>query len=117
MFLIVDKSNDSIHPRAQLGLPGKLVTITQLGRQRLVLLGLSETMKRQLLMLKKKLLMVRKNIPRMYNAYRDATDPDLGRTHLADRDNYRVMSPEEYALIEPTITKTGKSPTMAKKLL
>ena len=53
-------------------------------------------MKRQLLMLKKKLLMVRKNIPRMYNAYPDATDPDLGRTHLADRDNYRVMSPKSY---------------------
>ena len=69
-------------------------------------------------MLKKKLLMVRKNILQECTMLtRDATDPDLGRTHLADRDNYRVMSPEEYALIEPTITKTGKSPTMAKKLL
>ena len=47
---------------------------------------------------------------RRYNAFRDATDPQLGRTHKAERDNYRVMSSEEYALIEPMITKTGKSP-------
>ena len=53
---------------------------------------------------------------RMYNAYRDATDTQLGRTHLADRDNYRVMSAEEYALIEPMITKTGKSPYNGKTI-
>ena len=53
---------------------------------------------------------------RMYNAYRDATDPDLGRTHKADRDNYRVMDAEEYALIEPMITKTGKSPYNGKTI-
>ena len=53
---------------------------------------------------------------RMYNAYRDATDTQLGRTHLADRDNYRVMSAEEYALIEPMITKTGKSPYSGKTI-
>tara|TARA_B100000902_G_scaffold359604_1_gene375538 strand:- start:7381 stop:7803 length:423 start_codon:yes stop_codon:yes gene_type:complete len=53
---------------------------------------------------------------RMYNAFRDATDTDLGRTHLADRDNYRVMSAEEYALIEPMITKTGKSPYNGKEI-
>lgn len=53
---------------------------------------------------------------RMYNAYRDATDTDLGRTHLADRDNYRVMSSEEYKLIEPMITKTGKSPYNGKTI-
>tara|TARA_A200000159_G_C7016411_1_gene212042 strand:- start:77 stop:499 length:423 start_codon:yes stop_codon:yes gene_type:complete len=53
---------------------------------------------------------------RMYNAYRDATDPALGRTHKADRDNYRVMDAEEYALIEPMITKTGKSPYNGKTI-
>ena len=53
---------------------------------------------------------------RMYNAYRDATDTQLGRTHLADRDYYRVMSAEEYALIEPMITKTGKSPYNGKTI-
>ena len=47
---------------------------------------------------------------RAYNAYRTATDKDLGQTHKADINNYRVMSAEEYALIEPMITKTGKSP-------
>jgi len=47
---------------------------------------------------------------RAYNAFREATDPALGRTHVADRDNYRVMSEEEYAIIEPFITETGIAP-------
>jgi len=52
----------------------------------------------------------------MYNAYRDATDTHLGRTHLADRDNYRVMASEEYALIEPMITETGMCPGTGKTI-
>ena len=52
----------------------------------------------------------------MYNTYRDATDTDLGRTHLADRDNYRVMSSEEYKLIEPMITTTGTRPYDGKTI-
>lgn len=52
----------------------------------------------------------------MYNAYRDATEKQLGRTHLADRDNYRVMASEEYALIEPMITTTGMCPGSGKEI-
>ena len=50
-------------------------------------------------------------------SFRTATDKDLGQTHKADVNNYRVMHVEEYALIESMITKTGKSPTMVRKLL
>jgi hypothetical protein len=53
---------------------------------------------------------------RMHNAYRDATDTNLGRTHLADRDNYRVMSSAEYKLIEPMITTTGTRPYDGKTI-
>ena len=52
----------------------------------------------------------------MYNHFRDATDKDLGRTHCADRDNYRIMHVEEYKLIEPMITKTGIAPGTGKEI-
>lgn len=47
-----------------------------------------------------------------YNHFRDATDPALGRTHRADRDNYVVMTEEEYSMVEPMVERknmmTGK---------
>ena len=52
----------------------------------------------------------------LYNAYREATEEILGRTHLADRDNYRIMDADEYKLIEPTITKTGICPGTGKEI-
>ena len=52
----------------------------------------------------------------MYNAYREATEEVLGRTHLADRDNYRVMDADEYKLVEPIITKTGICPGTGKEI-
>ncbi len=52
----------------------------------------------------------------MYNAFRDATDKDLGRTHRADRDNYVVMSYVDYKAIEPMITKTGICPGTGKEI-
>ena len=41
----------------------------------------------------------------MYNTFRDATDKELGRTHVADKANYRVMDYSEYKLIEPMVEK------------
>jgi len=41
----------------------------------------------------------------MYNTFRDATDKELGRTHVADKTNYRVMDYSEYKLIEPMVEK------------
>jgi hypothetical protein len=52
----------------------------------------------------------------MYNIFREATDKDLGRTHLALKSNYRVMDSEEYMLIEPMITKTGQCPGTGKQI-
>ena len=53
---------------------------------------------------------------RWYNHYEDATNPVKGRTHVADRDNYRVMHADEYALIEPQITRTGICPGTGKQM-
>ena len=43
----------------------------------------------------------------MHNAYRNATDPVLGRTHCADKGNYMIMSKEDYDLIEPMVERTN----------
>ena len=52
----------------------------------------------------------------MYNAFRDATDEALGRTHCGDVDNYAVMGVEEYNIVEPQITKTGICPGSGKEI-
>ncbi len=52
----------------------------------------------------------------MYNAFRDATDPALGRTHCADVDNYAVMGVDEYNIVEPQITKTGICPGTGEEI-
>lgn len=44
---------------------------------------------------------------RLYNAFRDATDPALGRTHLAQRDNFVIMTADEYSMVEPMVEKTN----------
>ena len=110
MFVIVDKSNDSIHQE-----PTRPSWKTGYYKSEgAAKAGITRTIKfyeKAVADVEEKVANGEKEYSsRMYNAYRDATDPDLGRTHLADRDNYRVMSSEEYALIEPMITKTGKSP-------
>ena len=43
----------------------------------------------------------------MYNEFRDATDPCLGRTHCGDVDNYVVMSYVAYMAIEPMVERTN----------
>ena len=110
MFVIVDKSNDSIHQE-----PTRPSWKTGYYKSEgAAKAGITRTIKfyqKAVADVEEKVANGEKEYSsRMYNAYRDATDPDLGRTHLADRDNYRDMSSEEYALIEPMITKTGKSP-------
>ena len=51
---------------------------------------------------------------RRYNAFRDATDPALGRTHCFDRDNFKVVAVDDY--IEPQVTRTGIAPGTGKKI-
>ena len=110
MFVIVDKSNDSIHHE-----PTRPSWKTGYYKSEgAAKAGITRTIKfyeKAVADVEEKVANGEKEYSsRMYNAYRDATDPDLGRTHKADRNNYRVMHSEEYALIEPMITKTGKSP-------
>ena len=51
---------------------------------------------------------------RMYNAYRDATDPVMKRTHCADINNYEIVAVDEY--VEPQITRTGRRPYDGKEI-
>ena len=50
----------------------------------------------------------------MYNAYRDATDPVLGRTHCDQPESYQVMTVEEYG--DPQRTDTGTCPYNGKTI-
>ena len=110
MFVIVDKSNDSIHQEPTRP-SWKTGYYKSEGAAKAGITRTTKFYEKAVADVEEKVANGEKEYSsRMYNAYRDATDPDLGRTHLADRDNYRVMSSEEYALIEPMITKTGKSP-------
>ena len=110
MYVIVDKSNDSIH-REPTRPSWKDSPYKSEGAAKA---GITRTIK----FYEKAVADVEKVVAegkpeyhsRAYNAYRTATDKDLGQTHKADVNNYRVMHVEEYALIEPMITKTGKSP-------
>jgi hypothetical protein len=43
----------------------------------------------------------------LYNAFRDATDSALGRTHLAQRDNFVIMTADEYSMVEPMVERTN----------
>ena len=42
-----------------------------------------------------------------YNHFADATDPAKGRTHLAQRDNFVIMSEDEYSMVEPMVERTN----------
>ena len=115
-FVIVDKSNDSIHREPN----KKSYARTSYKSEGAAKAGITRTIK----FYDKAKAQVAKVVAEgkeefyapMYNAFRDATDKDLGRTHCADRNNYRVMSSEEYALIEPMITQTGNCPGTGKEI-
>ena len=116
MFVIVDKSNDSIHqePTRPSWKSGYYKSV---GAAKA---GITRTVKFYQAAIDEVAEVVAEGKPeyhaRRYNAFRDATDTDLGRTHVADRDNYRVMHVEEYALIEPQITRTGICPGTGKEM-
>ena len=50
----------------------------------------------------------------LYNAYRHATDPDLGRTYVNDPATYEVMTLEQYG--DPQDTRTGRCPYNGKMI-
>lgn len=99
MYIIVNKNNDSIHRE-----PSKRsYASTQYKSEGAAKAGITRTVKFYQAAIDEVAEVVAEGKPeyhaRRYNAFRDATDTDLGRTHVADRDNYRVMHVEEYALI------------------
>lgn len=116
MYIIVDKSNDSIHREPN----KKSYANTQYKSEAAAKAGITRTVKFYQAAIDEVAEVVAEGKPeyhaRRYNAFRDATDTDLGRTHVADRNNYRVMHVEEYALIEPMITKTGIAPGTGKEI-
>ena len=116
MFVIVDKSNDSIHQE-----PTRPSWKTGYYKSEgAAKAGITRTIKFYEKAVAEVAEVVAEGKPdytaRRYNAFRDATESQLGRTHKAKRDNYRVMSLEEYRLIEPMITKTGTSPYNGKTI-
>ena len=116
MYIIVNKKNDSIYKE-----PSKRsYASTQYKSEAAAKAGITRTIK----FYDKAIADVKKVVAegkpeyhsRYYNHFEDATNPDKGRTHVADRNNYRVMHVEEYALIEPFITKTGIAPGTGKEI-
>jgi hypothetical protein len=116
MFIIVDKSNDSIHREPN----KKSYASKQYKSEGAAKAGITRTIK----FYNKAIADVQSVVAEgkseyhspYYNHFRDATDKDLGRTHCADKGNYRVMHVEEYALIEPMITKTGRAPGTGEEI-
>ena len=116
MFVIVDKSNDSIHKEPTRP-SWKTGNYKSEGAAKA---GITRTVK----FYEKAIADVQKVVAegkkeyhsRWYNHYEDATNSAKGRTHVADRNNYRVMHVDEYALIEPKITRTGICPGTGKEM-
>ena len=116
MYVIVNKKNDSIYREPS----KKSYQTTMYKSEAAAKAGITRTVK----FYEKAIADVEKVVAEgkkeyhspLYNHYRDATDKALGRTHVADRDNFRVMHVEEYALIEPQITRTGICPGTGKKM-
>ena len=117
MYVILDKSNDSIHREPKFRSSWKDQSHNPEGAAKA---GITRTIKFYEKAIADVKEVVAEGKPeyhsRAYNAFRTATDKDLGQTHKADVNNYRVMHVEEYALIEPMITKTGKSPINGEEI-
>lgn len=107
MFVIVDKSNSSIHREPN----KKSYSSTQYKSEAAAKAGITRTIK----FYNKAKAQVAEVVANgeaeytapMYNAFRDATDPYLGRTHCGDVDNYVVMSYVDYMAIEPMVERTN----------
>ena len=107
MFVIVDKSNSSIHREPN----KKSYSSTQYKSEAAAKAGITRTIK----FYNKAKAQVAEVVANgkaeytapMYNEFRDATDPYLGRTHCGDVDNYVVMSYVDYMAIEPMVERTN----------
>ena len=107
MFVIVSKNNNSIHREPN----KKSYANTQYKNEAAAKAGITRTLKYYAKAIEDVNSVVaegkKKYASRLYNAYEEATNKDLGRTHLNDKNNYMVMSVEDYDLIEPMIERTN----------
>lgn len=107
MYVIVNKKNDSIFREPN----KKSYASTEYKSEAAAKAGITRTIKFYEKAVADVQSVVAEGKPeytsRYYNHFRTATDEALGRTHVADRDNFRVMHVEEYALIEPMVERTN----------
>ena len=52
----------------------------------------------------------------LYNAYRAATEPALGRTYVNDPNTYEILTSETYWNTVEMVTRTGISPYSGKEI-
>lgn len=116
MFVIVNKKNGSIHKEPSRARKG--YGAGPYGSQGAAKAGITRTVKFYDKAKAQVAEVVANGEPEyhapMYNAFREATSTDLGRTHLADRDNYEVVRLADYQ--EPMITRTGICPGTGKQI-
>ena len=107
MFVIVNKNNNSIHREPN----KKSYANTQYKNEAAAKAGITRTLKYYAKAIEDVNSVVaegkKKYASRLYNAYEEATNKDLGRTYVAEKSNYMVMSAEDYDLIEPMIERTN----------
>lgn len=107
MFVIVNKKNNSIHREPN----KKSYANTQYKTASAAKAGITRTLKYYAKAIEDVNNVVAEGKPyyhsRLCNAYEEATNKDLGRTHVNDINNYMVMSVEDYELIEPMVEKTN----------
>ena len=107
MFVIVSKKNNSIHREPN----KKSYANTQYKTASAAKAGITRTLKYYAKAIEDVNKVVAEGKPyyhsRLCNAYEEATNKDLGRTHVNDINNYMVMSVEDYELIEPMVEKTN----------
>lgn len=107
MFVIVNKKNNSIHREPN----KKSYANTQYKNEAAAKAGITRTLKYYAKAIEDVNSVVaegkKKYASRLYNAYEEATNKDLGRTYVAEKSNYMVMSVEDYDLIEPMIERTN----------
>ena len=107
MFVIVNKKNNSIHREPN----KKSYANTQYKTASAAKAGITRTLKYYAKAIEDVNKVVALGKPyyhsRFCNAYEEATNKDLGRTHVNDINNYMVMSVEDYELIEPMVERTN----------
>jgi len=114
MYLIIDNSNNSIHKEPT----RRSYASKQYKTKGAAKAGITRTVKYYEKAYQQVAECVAKGEPEyyapMYNAYRDATEPQLGRVHKQFASSYTIVAVDDY--VEPMITRTGVAPGTGKKI-